>query len=151
MARPGGNGSNAAMARGRSLNGTDRAELQPGDVFVIETPGGGGMGQRPDRDAPRQRRSRVLPSRGRRLRRRPPDPFRLLIVQGEVEAVKPRSDFVAGAMRNQIAAAGKLGISLHQRFLVVGFHQHHPVGHRIRAAAKPFLLRADAARRLIGD
>ncbi|MDJ0946042.1 MAG: hydantoinase B/oxoprolinase family protein [Kiloniellales bacterium] len=26
------------------LTGTDRAELQPGDVFVIETPGGGGFG-----------------------------------------------------------------------------------------------------------
>jgi 5-oxoprolinase (ATP-hydrolysing) len=27
------------------LTGTDRAELVPGDVFVIETPGGGGYGQ----------------------------------------------------------------------------------------------------------
>jgi len=26
------------------LTGTDSAELQPGDVFVIETPGGGGWG-----------------------------------------------------------------------------------------------------------
>ena len=26
------------------LSGTDRAELAPGDVFVIETPGGGGFG-----------------------------------------------------------------------------------------------------------
>jgi 5-oxoprolinase (ATP-hydrolysing) len=26
------------------LTGTDRAELEPGDVFVIETPGGGGYG-----------------------------------------------------------------------------------------------------------
>ena len=26
------------------LTGTDRAELQPNDVFVIETPGGGGYG-----------------------------------------------------------------------------------------------------------
>ena len=25
------------------LTGTDRAELAPGDVFVIETPGGGGF------------------------------------------------------------------------------------------------------------
>ena len=28
-----------------TLTGTDRAELLPGDVFVIETPGGGGYGQ----------------------------------------------------------------------------------------------------------
>jgi 5-oxoprolinase (ATP-hydrolysing) len=27
-----------------TLSGTDRAELEPGDVFVIETPGGGGYG-----------------------------------------------------------------------------------------------------------
>jgi 5-oxoprolinase (ATP-hydrolysing) len=26
------------------LTGTDRTELAPGDVFVIETPGGGGYG-----------------------------------------------------------------------------------------------------------
>jgi 5-oxoprolinase (ATP-hydrolysing) len=26
------------------LTGTDRAELAPGDIFVIETPGGGGFG-----------------------------------------------------------------------------------------------------------
>ena len=26
------------------LTGTDSAELKPGDVFVIETPGGGGYG-----------------------------------------------------------------------------------------------------------
>ncbi len=29
-----------------TLTGTDRAELAPGDVFVIETPGGGGYGRR---------------------------------------------------------------------------------------------------------
>src|SRR4051794_37901306 len=29
------------------LTGTDRAELTPGDVFVIETPGGGGFGPPP--------------------------------------------------------------------------------------------------------
>ena len=28
------------------LTGTDSAELRPGDVFVIETPGGGGYGVR---------------------------------------------------------------------------------------------------------
>jgi 5-oxoprolinase (ATP-hydrolysing) len=28
------------------LTGTDQAELAPGDVFVIETPGGGGYGGR---------------------------------------------------------------------------------------------------------
>ncbi|MES1151273.1 MAG: hydantoinase B/oxoprolinase family protein, partial [Dongia sp.] len=26
------------------LQGTDKAEMQPGDTFVIETPGGGGYG-----------------------------------------------------------------------------------------------------------
>jgi 5-oxoprolinase (ATP-hydrolysing) len=26
------------------LTGMDRAELAPGDIFVIETPGGGGFG-----------------------------------------------------------------------------------------------------------
>ena len=26
------------------LTGTDRRELKPGDVFIIETPGGGGFG-----------------------------------------------------------------------------------------------------------
>ncbi len=28
----------------QDLTGTDSAELKPGDVFVIETPGGGGYG-----------------------------------------------------------------------------------------------------------
>jgi len=28
----------------QGLTGTDQAELAPGDVFVIETPGGGGYG-----------------------------------------------------------------------------------------------------------
>jgi 5-oxoprolinase (ATP-hydrolysing) len=28
------------------LSGTDSAELLPGDIFVIETPGGGGYGRR---------------------------------------------------------------------------------------------------------
>ncbi len=28
----------------QTLTGTDSAELRPGDVFVIETPGGGGYG-----------------------------------------------------------------------------------------------------------
>ena len=32
-----------------TLSGTDRAELEPGDVFVIETPGGGGYGSASDR------------------------------------------------------------------------------------------------------
>jgi 5-oxoprolinase (ATP-hydrolysing) len=27
------------------LTGTDSAEMSPGDVFVIETPGGGGYGK----------------------------------------------------------------------------------------------------------
>ena len=43
-ARPGGNGSSARTAAVRRSAGTDRAELAPGDVFVIETPGGGGFG-----------------------------------------------------------------------------------------------------------
>jgi 5-oxoprolinase (ATP-hydrolysing) len=29
-----------------TLTGTDRTELEPGDIFVIETPGGGGYGPR---------------------------------------------------------------------------------------------------------
>ena len=33
------------MAAHDILTGTDRAELAPGDVFVIETPGGGGYGR----------------------------------------------------------------------------------------------------------
>ncbi|MGH7120604.1 MAG: hydantoinase B/oxoprolinase family protein, partial [Acetobacteraceae bacterium] len=33
------------------LRGTDRTELAPGDVFVIETPGGGGYGAPPRQDA----------------------------------------------------------------------------------------------------
>jgi 5-oxoprolinase (ATP-hydrolysing) len=28
-----------------TLGGTDEAEMAPGDVFVIETPGGGGFGK----------------------------------------------------------------------------------------------------------
>ena len=28
----------------QEMTGTDRAELRPGDAFVIETPGGGGYG-----------------------------------------------------------------------------------------------------------
>jgi 5-oxoprolinase (ATP-hydrolysing) len=30
--------------RHHAMTGTDRTELAPGDVFVIETPGGGGYG-----------------------------------------------------------------------------------------------------------
>ncbi len=33
-----------ADGRVERLGGTDRAELAPGDAFVIETPGGGGYG-----------------------------------------------------------------------------------------------------------
>jgi 5-oxoprolinase (ATP-hydrolysing) len=33
-----------ADGRVEVLSGTDRADLEPGDVFVIETPGGGGYG-----------------------------------------------------------------------------------------------------------
>jgi 5-oxoprolinase (ATP-hydrolysing) len=31
-----------ADGRIEALSGTDRAEMRPGDVFIIETPGGGG-------------------------------------------------------------------------------------------------------------
>jgi len=40
----GGNRIERADGRIEALGGTDRAQLQPGDVFVIETPGGGGFG-----------------------------------------------------------------------------------------------------------
>jgi 5-oxoprolinase (ATP-hydrolysing) len=33
-----------ADGRVTELAGCDRAELEPGDVFVLETPGGGGYG-----------------------------------------------------------------------------------------------------------
>ena len=36
-----------AGGRREMLTGTARAELAPGDVFVIETPGGGGFGPVP--------------------------------------------------------------------------------------------------------
>jgi 5-oxoprolinase (ATP-hydrolysing) len=45
---PGALGRNAVIrADGRieELSGTDKAEMQPGDVFLVETPGGGGYGQ----------------------------------------------------------------------------------------------------------
>ncbi|HVO03946.1 MAG TPA: hydantoinase B/oxoprolinase family protein [Candidatus Cybelea sp.] len=44
---PGALGRNSVERKDGSvveLKGTDRAEMQPGDVFVIETPGGGGYG-----------------------------------------------------------------------------------------------------------
>ena len=44
---PGALGRNRVIrsdGRIEELSGTDRAEMQPGDVFVIETPGGGGFG-----------------------------------------------------------------------------------------------------------
>ena len=34
----------------QAMTGTDRAELLPGDAFVIETPGGGGFGAAPGDD-----------------------------------------------------------------------------------------------------
>ena len=33
------------------LGGTDKIEMRPGDVFVIETPGGGGFGRAAERKA----------------------------------------------------------------------------------------------------
>jgi len=43
---PGATGRNWVERRGRriELSATDRIEIEPGDVFVIETPGGGGWG-----------------------------------------------------------------------------------------------------------
>ncbi len=34
-----------------ALSGTDRIEMRPGDVFVVQTPGGGGFGPPPKRRA----------------------------------------------------------------------------------------------------
>ena len=45
---PGATGSNRVERRDgavEELAGTDQAEMSPGDVFVIETPGGGGYGE----------------------------------------------------------------------------------------------------------
>ena len=47
-ARPGRQWVERADGRREDLTGTDSAELKAGDVFVIETPGGGGYGNRPD-------------------------------------------------------------------------------------------------------
>ncbi len=38
------------------LGGTDKAEMHPGDVFVVETPGGGGYGKPEEREEPEQAR-----------------------------------------------------------------------------------------------
>ena len=43
-ARSAATGSSAPTARARSSAARDQAEMAPGDVFVIETPGGGGYG-----------------------------------------------------------------------------------------------------------
>ena len=43
-ASSGATGSSAPTAASLQLGGADKAELAPGDVFVIETPGGGGYG-----------------------------------------------------------------------------------------------------------
>ena len=51
-APPDGNGWNGWTGRIETLTGTDRAELRPGDVFVIETPGGGGYRLCPDASGP---------------------------------------------------------------------------------------------------
>ena len=42
--RPGATGSSAPTAASRRSIGSGSAEMAPGDVFVIETPGGGGYG-----------------------------------------------------------------------------------------------------------
>ena len=38
-------GSSAPRERVEALGGTQAVEMAPGDVFVIETPGGGGFGR----------------------------------------------------------------------------------------------------------
>ena len=43
-ALPGRQWVERADGRRDVLTGTDKAEMNPGDVFVIETPGGGGYG-----------------------------------------------------------------------------------------------------------
>ena len=44
---PGRNAVERADGRIDELEGNDETEMQPGDVFVMETPGGGGYGKRP--------------------------------------------------------------------------------------------------------
>jgi 5-oxoprolinase (ATP-hydrolysing) len=46
-AEPGRNWVERADGRIEELQGTDKADMQPGDRFIIETPGGGGFGERP--------------------------------------------------------------------------------------------------------
>jgi 5-oxoprolinase (ATP-hydrolysing) len=51
---PGALGRNYVIRGGdriEPLSGTDKAEMQPGDVFVIETPGGGGFGRPEEEEA----------------------------------------------------------------------------------------------------
>jgi 5-oxoprolinase (ATP-hydrolysing) len=55
-----------ADGRQEMLSGTDRTEMHPGDVFIIETPGGGGFGQQVARllKAARRRAIEVIPENG---------------------------------------------------------------------------------------
>ena len=46
MGRRGANGWSGQMGQVTVMGGRSKAELLPGDVFVIETPGGGGFGFR---------------------------------------------------------------------------------------------------------
>src|SRR3546814_19962747 len=49
---PGGRGRNTVIradGRRESLKGSDETEMQAGDVFLIETPGGGGYGKTAER------------------------------------------------------------------------------------------------------
>ncbi len=47
LGAPGVNGIERADGRRLALSGADQIEMNPGDVFVIETPGGGGYGPAP--------------------------------------------------------------------------------------------------------
>jgi len=56
---PGALGRNAVERADGSveeLSGTDKAEMRPGDIIVIESPGGGGYGRAAERAEPAERR-----------------------------------------------------------------------------------------------
>jgi 5-oxoprolinase (ATP-hydrolysing) len=51
--QPGSPGNNSVQRQDgtvESLNGCAEIQMQPGDTFVIETPGGGGYGSQPGHD-----------------------------------------------------------------------------------------------------
>ena len=56
---PGALGRNAVERADGSveeLSGTDKVEMRPGDIIVIESPGGGGYGPAAERAEPAERR-----------------------------------------------------------------------------------------------